>query len=215
VIAFGQLHPADVVDMLYCDPGHAGMGVGGRLLAAMEARAMDTGQVVIDTKASLVACRFFASHGYQSICEEVVTRNGINIPRHSMRKLLAPPYVSHDGRKFETFPPPRSTRNWASEATFGERIWLKRKLQPIPREHDRLARILTLLAASGMPMLVWGIWKLEPWPTTLGLFVTYTGKLWFLDRMVWLYRDTAVSKSEAHSGCTENGTDAPVASTET
>jgi polyferredoxin len=89
------------------------------------------------------------------------------------------------------FPPPRSTRNWASEATFGERIWLKRKLQPIPREHDRLARILTLLAASGMPILVWGIWKLDPWPTTLGLFVTYTGKLWFLDRMVWLYRDTA------------------------
>jgi putative acetyltransferase len=101
VIAFGQLHPPDVVDMLYCDPGHAGVGVGGRLLAALEARAKDMGQVVIDTKASLVACGFFASHGYQSICEEVVTRNGINIPRHSMRKLLAPPFVSHDGGKFE------------------------------------------------------------------------------------------------------------------
>ncbi|GAB4171198.1 MAG: hypothetical protein Fur0032_10390 [Terrimicrobiaceae bacterium] len=33
---------------------------------------------------------------------------------------------------------------------------------------------------------------LAPWPTALGLILTYTGKLWFLDRMVWLYRETAL-----------------------
>jgi hypothetical protein len=94
------------------------------------------------------------------------------------------------------FPPPRSTRNWASEATLGERIWLRRKWQPIPQEHARAARILTLLAMSGIPLLVWGVWKLTPWPALFGLFVIYTGKLWFLDRMVWLYRDTDVSRPD-------------------
>jgi hypothetical protein len=37
-----------------------------------------------------------------------------------------------------------------------------------------------------MPILIWGIYTLALWPTLLGLLVTYTGKLWFLDRMVWL-----------------------------
>ncbi len=91
------------------------------------------------------------------------------------------------------FPPPRNTRNWASEATFGERIWLRRKEQPIPSEHQRAAAILTFVAGLGIPFLVWGIWTFALWPTAFGLLVTYTGKLWFLDRMVWLYRDTAAA----------------------
>ncbi len=89
------------------------------------------------------------------------------------------------------FPPPRNTRNWASEATFGERVWLRRRAQAIPSEHQRAAALLTTIAALGMPILIWGIYSLSLWPTVFGLLVTYTGKLWFLDRMVWLYRDTA------------------------
>jgi hypothetical protein len=88
------------------------------------------------------------------------------------------------------FPPPRNTRNWASEGTFGERIWLRRREQPIPPEHQRAATWLTSMAALGMPILIWGIYSLALWPTLFGLLVTYTGKLWFLDRMVWFYRDT-------------------------
>lgn len=29
----------------------------------------------------------------------------------------------------------------------------------------------------------------EPWPTLFGAALVYLGKLWFLDRMVWLCRD--------------------------
>ena len=91
VIAFAQLNPADVVDMLFCDPIHARGGVGGRLLAALEGHAEAAGQIVIDTKASLAARDFFAKHGYQSLGGEVVTRGGVAIPRVAMRKLLVEP----------------------------------------------------------------------------------------------------------------------------
>jgi len=101
------------------------------------------------------------------------------------------------------FPPPRNTRNWASEATFGERIWLRRKEQPIPPEHQRAATLLTSMAALGMPILIWGIYSLTLWPTLFGLLVTYTGKLWFLDRMVWLYRDTTSVLSPTHEPTTD------------
>lgn len=96
------------------------------------------------------------------------------------------------------FPPPRSTNNWASQATFGERVWLRRKQHPIPREHDRAAALLTAMAAAGLPFLVWGIWELSLWPTAFGLFVTYAGKLWYLDRMVWLHRDLAKGSLPGH-----------------
>ena len=91
VIAFGQLNPVDVVDMLFCDPAHVLGGVGGRLVAALEGRATASGQIVIDTKASLVARDFFTKHGYQTLGQEVATRSGVEIPRFAMRKMLVDP----------------------------------------------------------------------------------------------------------------------------
>ncbi len=86
------------------------------------------------------------------------------------------------------FAEPAATDNWASEATFGERVWLNRNAIPIPVEHARMARLLLTISALGLPFLVWGLWKLELWPTVFGLTLIYAGKMWFLDRMVWLYR---------------------------
>lgn len=36
---------------------------------------------------------------------------------------------------------------------------------------------------------VWGLAFLDPWPTILGAALMFLGKLWFVDRMVWLYED--------------------------
>lgn len=88
------------------------------------------------------------------------------------------------------FPPPRAMDSWAARATLGEQIWLRRKESPIPHGHARAARRLTALAGAGLPLLAWGVWTLSPWPALVGLVVVYAGKLWFLDRMVWLYLDT-------------------------
>jgi hypothetical protein len=37
--------------------------------------------------------------------------------------------------------------------------------------------------------LIWGLVDLSIWPTLLGVVLVYLGKLWFIDRMVWIYQD--------------------------
>lgn len=87
------------------------------------------------------------------------------------------------------FPRPISTDNWGSKATFGERVWLNRKILPIPRHHARMAHLLSAVSGVGIVFLVWGLVRLEVWPTLYGLVVSAGAKLWFVDRMVWLYED--------------------------
>jgi hypothetical protein len=65
------------------------------------------------------------------------------------------------------FPPPRSTRNWASKGVLGERIW-----------SDRGKVELDLLAVVA------------------GLLVTQAAKAWFIDRMVLLFDDMKARVSE-------------------
>ena len=86
-------------------------------------------------------------------------------------------------------PPPATTRSWASRATFGERVFLARREVPIPDHHVRWAHGLTAVAVAGVPFLAWGLWALAIWPTLFGATLIYAGKLWYLDRMVWLYED--------------------------
>jgi hypothetical protein len=40
-----------------------------------------------------------------------------------------------------------------------------------------------------MIAVVWGVVRLAVWPTLFGAVLVYTGKLWLLDRMAWLYED--------------------------
>lgn len=87
------------------------------------------------------------------------------------------------------FPKPSSTINWAPMAELGERVWLNRKEVPVPPHHRTMPNLLSGVAFLGLPFLVWGLIQLELWPTLLGIILTYAGKRWFLDRMVWLYRE--------------------------
>ena len=95
------------------------------------------------------------------------------------------------------FPPPASTRNWASKVTFGERVWLKRKETPIPRPPwrggpsgcrspagSRCCPQSTDSSSSTRQPLHWA----RSWPRWL--------KLWFCDRMVWLYEDMIAEHAE-------------------
>ncbi len=91
VVSFGQLFPSDVLELLYCDPAVSRKGMGGFLLTALENHARTQGQLVLDTKSSLVACPFFSNHGYREVEQEVVTRAGVAIPRVAMRKILLAP----------------------------------------------------------------------------------------------------------------------------
>lgn len=87
------------------------------------------------------------------------------------------------------FPPPASTDNWMSKGVMGERVWLNRKDVPIPQRHARMADILSMTAFVGVIPYVWGLVILDPWMTIAGLVVAIGAKLWFIDRMVWLFDD--------------------------
>ena len=87
------------------------------------------------------------------------------------------------------FPPPRRTDGWASQGTLGERMFLDRKRVPIPAHHERMALLLGALSAPGAVILIYGLAVLDVWATICGLVATVLPKVWFVDRMVWLYRD--------------------------
>jgi hypothetical protein len=71
----------------------------------------------------------------------------------------------------------------------GERVWLARDRHPIPEHHRRAVIILSAVSLLGLPFLIWGLYALEIWPTLFGLAVVVLFKLWFVDRMAWLYED--------------------------
>ena len=89
------------------------------------------------------------------------------------------------------FDVPASTRNWASKAVFGERIWLDRKNTLIPDQfRSRVPNLANAYSTIGMAMLVYGLVVLDVWLTVAGIVIVHGGKLWYLDRMVLLFEDT-------------------------
>jgi len=88
------------------------------------------------------------------------------------------------------FPKPQSTDNWASQAVLGERIWLAH--QAIPEHHIAAVKTLKIIMSIGTAITVYGLVVLHLWLTLLGTAIVILGKSWFLDRMVWLYKDTHV-----------------------
>lgn len=87
------------------------------------------------------------------------------------------------------FKKPKSTRNWASKAVLGERVFLNRDNINIPNHHKVIPNILNLISSIGLIASMYGIVYFYVWPTIFGISLTYLGKSWFLDRMVWLYED--------------------------
>jgi hypothetical protein len=87
------------------------------------------------------------------------------------------------------FSPPGNTDNWASKTTFGERVWLNRSTCPIPRHHAQWARFLSIVAGLGFLVALIGALLNRILPTIAGGLVSWFGKMWFCDRMVWLYED--------------------------
>ena len=94
------------------------------------------------------------------------------------------------------FPKPASTDSWASKATFGERIWLNHARLPIPRHHLQFSHMLNAVTALAIIPLVYGVVTYAPLVTVLGLAMVVLSKLWFLDRMVWLYQDMSSHDSQ-------------------
>lgn len=88
------------------------------------------------------------------------------------------------------FKKPKSTKNWASKAVLGERVFLNRDNVPIPDNHNTLLHaILNGISFVGVLLSIWATVYFSVWGAVLGVALAYLGKSWYLDRMVWLYED--------------------------
>ena len=86
------------------------------------------------------------------------------------------------------FPQPRSTRNWASKAVFGERAWSEWARLAIPSEfHSPVPNIANAYATIGVVLLTYGLIRLQIFPVVTGIVIAHGGKAWCLDRMVLLF----------------------------
>lgn len=94
------------------------------------------------------------------------------------------------------FAKPKSSDNWASKATFGERIYLRRGQLDIPLHHFKAIRILTVCTSAGLPVLIYGLCFCNVWAIVLSNITIITFKTWLLDRMNWLYEDMKDSSEE-------------------
>jgi hypothetical protein len=59
--------------------------------------------------------------------------------------------------------------------------------------------ILSAVSGVGMLFVLWGVFMFDLWPTIFGMMVVYLGKVWFLDRMVWLWEDMKDTTPEYRS----------------
>ena len=87
------------------------------------------------------------------------------------------------------FSAPTSTDNWASKAVLGKRVWFGRKAIPVPRHHQIMIHLLSIVTGLGILFMTVGVIYYAMWPVILGMILFYAGRLWYLDRMVWLYEE--------------------------
>ncbi len=87
------------------------------------------------------------------------------------------------------FKKPKNFESWASKSVLGEKYWSERKKKAVPKHHYIIISTLTFLQSLGGIILIIGLWKLDIYLTFLGMVVIYLSKMWFLDRMVWIYKE--------------------------
>lgn len=98
------------------------------------------------------------------------------------------------------FNKPKSTRNWASKAVLGERVYLNRDKIAIPKHHvTPLINLLNIISFIGLVLAIWSVVYYSIWGAVFGITLTYIGKSWFLDRMVLLYDDMKDDNAEYKS----------------
>ncbi|WP_299477708.1 DUF6653 family protein [uncultured Roseibium sp.] len=87
------------------------------------------------------------------------------------------------------FAAPANAESWAARGVLGERAFLNRKKIPIPPEHLLFGYLTTGCCGMFMIVVVWAFfasmfwWALTAW---LGVVLS---KVWFVDRMAWLWND--------------------------
>lgn len=88
VVGFASL-AGDEVRAVYVHPGHAGRGLGSRLLSAAEEIARGRGTAALRLTSSLNAVAFYRARGYEEVCQTTFElAGGEKLPCLCMSKVL-------------------------------------------------------------------------------------------------------------------------------
>ena len=85
------------------------------------------------------------------------------------------------------FPKPKSAGAWMTKGVLGERVWLNRKNVPIPKGFALAAIILSSLSGGMLLLSIAGFVLRDFWLAFLAWHFSSMLKIWFVDRMVWLW----------------------------
>ena len=88
-IAFCDLEANGHVDMLYCDPDHARMGIATALLETLETAAREQGLGRLHTEASEAARPAFGKAGFVVLYRRDIEVDGVAIHNWAMEKRLS------------------------------------------------------------------------------------------------------------------------------
>jgi hypothetical protein len=96
------------------------------------------------------------------------------------------------------FPPPRSTRNWASRGVLGERVRTEADPADLPVQFrsSRVEAVTYAFQVAGLALLAYGLVVLDVPAAVAGLLLVQCAKAWFIDRMVLLFEDVKTRRPE-------------------
>lgn len=86
------------------------------------------------------------------------------------------------------FGEPERLDAWISKGVMGERIYLEHHSEIAPH-HVKVARNLAWASAPGLLLWAYGLWALWWEAVVFGGLLGVLPKLWFIDRMVWIFED--------------------------
>ena len=88
ICGFGDIHKNGYFDHLFVHKNYQGQGVASKIVAAIEAHAVEKGLTTIEVHVSITARTYFISKGYVVITPQLVTHNGQEFTNYVMQKII-------------------------------------------------------------------------------------------------------------------------------
>ena len=86
------------------------------------------------------------------------------------------------------FRAPDNFEHWMSRGVLGEWVFLRHRDQ-VEAHQIRAAHVLAAASAPGAIVMIWGLIILWWEGVVFGVILTAIPKLWFVDRMAWIWAD--------------------------